>query len=74
VSDSILDKVDNICIKPGYRSDHSVVELILNLSNQPKGPGLWKFNNSILKDEKYIRHVREIKKVINDVTSQNNPK
>jgi exonuclease III len=48
VSDSILEKVDNICIKSGYRSDHSVMELILNLSNQPKGPGLWKFSNSLL--------------------------
>jgi hypothetical protein len=66
-ADSILEKVDNICIKPGYRYDHSVVEL--NLSNQLKGPGLWKLNNSLLMDEKYIR---EIKKVINDVTSQNN--
>lgn len=68
VSDGIKDKIDNICIKPGYRSDHSVVELTLNFSYQQKGPGLWRFNNSLLTDDIYNT---EIRKVIDNVKNLN---
>ena len=59
ISEDALPYVESTNIKPGYRSDHSVVELTLNLHHQPKGPGLWKFNNSLLLDEKYVSEIRQ---------------
>ena len=58
ISSDIFNYVEKTCIKPGYRSDHSVVELILNFGCQPKGRGLWKFNNSLLKDQRYVEEIK----------------
>ena len=43
ISNELLSLVENICIKPGYRTDHSIVILELRLSNFNKGKGFWKF-------------------------------
>ena len=39
--------------------DHKAVKLKLNGSNNKRGPGLWKFNNSLLDDEDYVTLIRE---------------
>ena len=39
--------------------DHKAVKLKLNNSNNERGPGLWKFNNSLLDDEGYVTLIRE---------------
>ena len=42
-------------------TDHSIIKLHLKSesSRQPKGPGFWKFNNSLLEDEKYTNKLCE---------------
>ena len=42
-------------------SDHSAITLHLKseILSQPKGPGFWKFNNSLLKDCDYVDKLRE---------------
>ncbi|MCG8432288.1 MAG: endonuclease/exonuclease/phosphatase family protein, partial [Candidatus Omnitrophica bacterium] len=57
ISSDTMNVVDTALIKPGYRSDHSLIELHLNLSNHPKGPGFWKFNNSLLADEIFVKEI-----------------
>ena len=59
VSSNILDNVEKTFIKPGYRSDHLIVELELNFNSLKRGRGIWKMNNSLLKDEKYINMTKE---------------
>ena len=54
VSTSFADLVDSINIRPGYRSDHSMVEVTFLISNFKRGRGTWKLNNSLLKDPEYI--------------------
>lgn len=53
-------------IKASYKSDHSVITLDLNLCEITHGKGLWKFNNSLLHDEEYLKTIKlkieEIKK------------
>ena len=49
----------NVKISPGYRSDHNLVRLDLTLSNQIRGRGIWKFNNSLLRDPEYVRLVKK---------------
>ena len=47
-------------IIPGYRMDHSgiTMDLVLNYNNE-RGKGYWKFNNSLLKDQEYIKLVKD---------------
>ena len=41
--------------KPGLLSDHSIVNISLELTETSKrGRGYWKFNNDLLTDTKYI--------------------
>ena len=67
ISDDTLDFVESSLIKPGYRSDHSIVQLQLKFTDQKSGPGLWKFNNSLLNDTQYEN---EIKTCIQNITDQ----
>jgi hypothetical protein len=55
-----MNIIETTTIKPGYRSDHSIVELSLNLSKKKKGPGLWKFNNSCLNDNAYANEIQNV--------------
>ena len=67
VSEPILNRTTSCQIIPGYRSDHSRVSLRLNLSDQKRGKGLWKFNCSLLKDKNYLESINN---VIQDVTHE----
>ena len=51
--------LDDCQIVPGYRSDHSGVLLKLDFFEQARGKGYWKFNNSLLKDKKYTKIVKD---------------
>ena len=62
-----MPSVNNVEIVPSYRSDHSTVVLYFHINVFCKGKGLWKFNNSLLKD---IEYVKTINKCINRVKEQ----
>ncbi len=47
-------------ISPGYRSDHNLVSIEMELSDQTRGRGIWKFNNSLLTDPNYINIVKNV--------------
>lgn len=73
ISGEALNFIESTLIKPGYRSDHSLIEIKLKLTQQVKGPGLWKFNNSLLKDDTYVNEVKTcIAKVHNQYYDNNN--
>ena len=59
ISASLEGYVDKADIQPGYRSDHSIVTLILDITKQKRGRGLFKFNVSLLKDSNYIEVVKK---------------
>ena len=60
ISHSMHDIITNCCINPGYRSDHSIVQINIQLSKFYHGRGLWKFNCSLLKDDKYASLVNKL--------------
>ena len=64
-SSNIIDVTNSCKIRPGYRSDHSIVELELLLDPFVRGKGIWRFNNSLLRNTEYTKSVknwiREIK-------------
>ena len=60
VSQSLFSFVSNCEIKPFCLSDHDIVYLTLRLDDlRPRGPGLWKFNNSLLQDTNFIEYITD---------------
>ena len=60
-SDHILNIVSDIDILPGIHSDHSLLKMTINGNGKHNiGKGFWKFNTSLLHDEEYIKHIKEI--------------
>ena len=62
ISQSLHGFVTNAEITPGFKTDHSVVQLSWTKGSQPRGRGFWKFNTSLL-----IDYVNLIKSEINPV-------
>ena len=55
ISSAILhNNIVKTKIEAGVLSDHSFVTLKFNLPLEPRGPGLWRFNNSLLEDSEFI--------------------
>ena len=51
VSRNIIDRINSCELTPCCFSDHDFLHLDANFDNvMPRGPGLWKFNNSLLAD------------------------
>ena len=67
ISSSLIPAVTSADILTGFKSDHSLITLTLMNNSNPRGPGLWKLNASLLADEEYIDL---IKKTINEVAKE----
>ena len=42
-----------------YKSDHSPVSISMNFTNQQRGKGTWKFNNTLLYDPEYVQIIKD---------------
>ena len=60
ISEHLFSVTLSSAVSPGYRSDHSIVTLHLSSPQKKRGPGLWKFNESLLNDENYDVMVKEL--------------
>lgn len=70
VSSSLQPNVVNCDIIPAPNSDHSALTLDINTSEEEitHGPSYWKFNNSLLDDDKYIAYLKqELRKLQSDI-------
>ena len=54
VSNSLCESVLEVDTKASIAPDHKAGKLCLQLNYHNRGPGLWKFNNSLLDDERFI--------------------
>ena len=56
ISKQLKDRVKECKTLPHIYSDHSAVALSVSFNDGelPRGPGLWKFNNSLLPDTNYL--------------------
>ena len=60
VAKNLTLSVKNTQIFPAIAPDHDAIFISLSLPNQcPRGPGFWKFNNTLLNDEQYVNRVRD---------------
>ncbi len=69
VSFGLVNNVTENNIKPGFKSDHSMPLIDLNLVQCEKGPVYWKMNTSHLDEAAYIS---SIKNIIEDRVANNN--
>ena len=60
MSDHMMSNIDQSVISFGYRTDHSLVSINLKTASTKRGRGFWKFNVSLLKNEKYVNNVKQI--------------
>ena len=60
VSSTMTDLIDKCDIEAGYRSDHSIISMDMVFNNFSIGKGIWKFNNSLLKNKDYLKLINEI--------------
>ena len=42
-----------------YRSDHAPITITLTINDQKRGPGGWKFNNSLLREPEFVKIVKK---------------
>ena len=59
ISEELTTFLSSSNIVPGCRTDHSLISLDLDLSTIKRGKGFWKFNNSLLKDSKYVKCIKD---------------
>ena len=57
-SQSLLGNIISANIVPGFKTDHSMITLNISLHSNPRGPGFWKLNTSLLADKDYIDLIR----------------
>ena len=73
ISNNIINSTKHSSIKPGYKTDHSLVTLSIDFYNVPRGPGYFKFNNSLLIDNDYKNTIkRSISETVH-INSEANP-
>ena len=56
VNHGLLSKCES-SIEPGFATDHSLITLTLHINKVERGRGYWKFNNSLLKDIEFLKHI-----------------
>ena len=59
LSNTLVDYVQDASILPAIYSDHSPISVHLKCFEMPKGNGIWKFNNSLLKHPDYVNDLRD---------------
>ena len=56
-SSHFQDSIESVDIFSSIRSDHSAISLGISCKPQPRGPGFWKFNTSLLQDSNYVNMI-----------------
>ena len=59
-SHSLVNKIQSISYGYGYKTDHSIVQLQVCYTNNPRGPGYWKFNKLLLHDKQFVNKANKI--------------
>ena len=67
LSDVLSSYVTDADIRPGYRTDHSLITLRLSFGKEAKRKLLWKLNSSLLTEKQYVD---EVNVVIQSVTEE----
>ena len=55
VSAGLDQYVELICYLPGFKSDHRALYIVLNMCEEERGSGYWKFNTTFLQNLDFVR-------------------
>ena len=66
IAKHLTQHVYNVETKTAITPDHKAIKLTLKLSQVTRGPGLWKFNNSLLIDKNYLILITESYPIISE--------
>ena len=55
-----VNQLMDIQYQHGYKSDHSLLILDMSITDDRRGPGLWKFNSKILHDKSFVDQCNQI--------------
>lgn len=72
-SDHLMNPDTNSTIQPTPLSDHAIITLRIGPKPYPRGPGLWKFNNALLKEPDYTELINNTIQEIQDAEALENP-
>ncbi|KAL9985252.1 hypothetical protein ACROYT_G007630 [Oculina patagonica] len=61
VTQSLMCNVKSANIATGYKTDHSLIEIIIATHSNERGPSFWKLNTSLLSEIDYINQIRDTK-------------
>ena len=62
----------NSDILTGFKTDHSLVTIKLALHSNPRGPGFWKLNTSLLEEDEYVKQIKKIIKAVQEEYQEDN--
>jgi hypothetical protein len=56
--ETFLSRIKRIHLESSYKSDHSPLILTLRSDERQRGKPMWRFNNSLLKDKKFVEMIK----------------
>jgi exonuclease III len=60
ISTHMIYELSNVDISPGFRSDHSLIELSFKAANtSDRGPSYWRFNSNLLTNTDYSTYMND---------------
>ena len=59
IANNLTNLVQNVGTKTAITPDHKAIKLCLKPFKSTRGSGLWKFNNSLLKDAEYVNLISD---------------
>ena len=60
ISESFTQFVEELSLWPGFQTDHSIVCMKICFSSHRHGPGYWKLNTSLLRDQDYVSSMNNL--------------
>ena len=73
VSTNLVNIITKCTITSGFRSDHSLVYFNITIDNQPRGPGYFKLNNSVLLETQYQEKIKQSISEQAEINKEANP-
>ncbi len=73
ISKQLEKQVKKTQILPSLKTDHSIIDLNFMIDGPKRGPGFWKLNTSVLREEQYISEINTLlNKIWNDSEDMKN--
>jgi hypothetical protein len=60
LKEGLMNQYLDAKIEAGFKSDHNYTTVTLKISDENRGKGFWKFNNTLLKDPTYVHMMKEM--------------